>query len=184
MHTGCTRPAGSSRLASRKPPPMACARGSMVIVRSDRGYNPGGLPLAACSNAPGASCISADARVPGLPWARSSRGSIVESRSQIARLFKAMCRRDVATRQLAADMPAVAQPLQGPVRSARSCVPFVCERSPISGADPSSGRRAHVLLRDACGRDDSRGRIRNALLWLACPCFFLGKYFSRSVPNP
>ena len=35
MHTRCTRPAGSSRRASGKPPPVACACVAMAIVRSD-----------------------------------------------------------------------------------------------------------------------------------------------------
>ena len=62
--------------------------------------------------------------------------------------------------QLAAwQLAAVARPLQGPVASARSCIcPFLCDRSPseqaITGADPSSGHQAPMLLRDASGCDD------------------------------
>ena len=70
MHTGCARPAGSSRLASGKPPPMARARAlpsqscDLIEVAAPKGFR---LPLV--SDAPGASCISADPRAPGRPWA-------------------------------------------------------------------------------------------------------------------
>ena len=81
---GCTRPAGSSRLASGKPPLVARARVTIVIVRSNRGYSPEWLQLAACSNAPGASCISADPRAPGRPWATKLA---LSSHMSTARLF-------------------------------------------------------------------------------------------------
>ena len=69
MHTGCTRPAGRSRPASGRPPPVACACVAMVIVRSDRGHRPERLSLAACSRYLGISCVSANPRAPGCPWA-------------------------------------------------------------------------------------------------------------------
>jgi hypothetical protein len=46
-----------------------CARVAIAIVRSDRGYSPEWLPLAACSRYLGISCMSADPRAPGCPWA-------------------------------------------------------------------------------------------------------------------
>ena len=70
MHTGCARPAGSSRLASGKPPPMARARVlpsqscDQIEVTA-----PNGFRLQLVADAPGASCISADPRAPGHPWA-------------------------------------------------------------------------------------------------------------------
>ena len=62
--------AGSSWLASGAPPPVARAR----VTNSDRCdpiqvAAPEWLPRAACTNVPGASCISTDPRAPGRPWA-------------------------------------------------------------------------------------------------------------------
>ena len=58
-----------------------CACVAMVIVRSDRGHRPERLPPA-CSSYLGISCVSADPRAPGRPWATAvalpshpSRGS-------------------------------------------------------------------------------------------------------------
>ena len=52
----------------------------------------------------------------------------------------------------------------------QSC-PFECDRSPselaISRADPSSGRRVHLILRDACGCDDGSATRRTCLHDLA-----------------
>ena len=62
-------------------------------------------------------------------------------------------------RLAARQLTAVAQPLQGPVSSARSCVPLRM-RSITTGvshlyrADPSSGHQAPMLVRDAGGCDD------------------------------
>ena len=53
-------------------------------LRSERGCSPGWLPLAACSNAPDISCICADLRASGRPWATA--GATVES--HVARLCK------------------------------------------------------------------------------------------------
>jgi hypothetical protein len=55
-------------------PRRAAASGLSVrhhlhIVRSDRGHSPAWRPLAACSRAPGAFCISTDPRAPARPWA-------------------------------------------------------------------------------------------------------------------
>jgi hypothetical protein len=91
--------------------------------------------------------------------------------SRVARLFKfepPMCSVHSRTGhghalrlvQLAArQMKAVAQPLQGPFASARSCVPLRV-RSITTGvshlyrANPSSGHQAPMLPRDAGGCDD------------------------------
>jgi hypothetical protein len=62
-------PAGSSRLASGKPPPVACACVTQAMARSDRDYSRERLPLASCSSLLGISCMSADPRAPGRPWA-------------------------------------------------------------------------------------------------------------------
>ncbi len=62
-------------------------------------------------------------------------------------------------RPAARQLTAVARPLQGPVSSARSCVPLRM-RSITTGvshlyrADPSSGHQAPMLVRDAGGCDD------------------------------
>ena len=61
-----------------------CACVALVIVRSDRGHRPERLPLAACSRYLGISCMSADPRAPGRPWATA--GATVES--HVARLGK------------------------------------------------------------------------------------------------
>ena len=61
-----------------------CACVALVIVRSDRGHRPERLPLAACSSYLGMSCVSADPRAPGRPWATA--GATVES--HVARLCK------------------------------------------------------------------------------------------------
>ena len=107
------------------------------------------------------------------------RGSTGESHVRVARLFKLappMSRCSVHSRtghghalrlvRLAArQLTAVAQPLQGPLASARSCVPLRM-RSITTGvshlyrADPSSGHQALMLLRDACGCHDGSATRR------------------------
>ena len=61
-----------------------CVCVALVIVRSDRGHRPERLPLAACSSYLGMSCVSADPRAPGCPWATA--GATVEA--HVARLCK------------------------------------------------------------------------------------------------
>ena len=118
MHTGCARPAGSSRLASGKPPPMARAcvlpqhSGDLIEITA-----PNCFRLQLVADAPSASCISADPRAPGRPWATA----VAPSRhGHIAWLFEVSHR--CADRawagprlvQLAAwKLTAVAQPLAG-----------------------------------------------------------------------
>jgi hypothetical protein len=66
MHARCTRPAGSSRLASGKPRPVARARFTMVIDDLIEVAAPNGLRMQLVAlNAPGVSCIPADPRAPG-----------------------------------------------------------------------------------------------------------------------
>ena len=60
-----------------------CACVALVIVRSDRGHRPERLPLAARSRYLGISCMSADPRAPGCPWATA-----VALSSHTSRLFK------------------------------------------------------------------------------------------------
>jgi len=133
------------------------------------------LQLAACSNDPDVSRKPTDPRARGRPWAT---GSTVES--HVARLFKfapPMCSVHSRTghghalrlvRLAARKLTAVAQPLQGPLASARSCVPLRM-RSITTGvshlyrlyrADPSSGHQALMLLRDACGCHDGSATRR------------------------
>ena len=99
----------------------------------------------------------------------NDRGSTGES--HVARLFTfapPMCSVHSRTghghalrrmRLAARKLTAVAQPLQGPLASARSCVPLRM-RSITTGvshlyrAEPSSGHQAPMLLRDAGGCDD------------------------------
>ena len=61
-------------------------------------------------------------------------------------------------RLAARQLTAVAQPLQGPLASARSCVPLrvrsITTGISLSRADPSSGHQAPMLVRDAGGCDD------------------------------
>ncbi len=128
MHTGCTRRAGSSRLASGTPPLVACACATMVIVRSDRDHSPEWLPLPACSNAPGVSCIiSADPRAPGCPWATAvallSHGHFTAA----PQVELPMCR-------LCMGWPTL-QPTTRAASARSGCIgsimcPFVCDRSP------------------------------------------------------
>ncbi len=167
-HTGCTRPAGSDRLASGTPPPLARACVTMVIaaIRS-RFSSSERLPLAACNNAPDVSCISADPRARGRPWATAvalashmSRGSSsLRHRCAVYTAGLGNLHALRLVRLAARQLTAVAQPLQGPVSSARSCVPLRM-RSITTGvshlyrADPSSGHQAPILVRDAGGCDD------------------------------
>ena len=129
------------------------------------------LPLAACSNDPDVSRKPTDPRARGRPWAT---GSTVES--HVARLFKfapPMCSVISRTghghalrlvRLAARKLTAVAQPLQGPLASARSCVPLrmrsITPVSQLYRADPSSGHQAPMLLRDAGGCDDGSAARR------------------------
>ena len=80
MHTGCTRPAGSSRLASKKAAsagPCVHARGNRCdLIEINSPERDEWLPLAACSNAPDVSRKPTDPRARGRPWAT---GSTVES---------------------------------------------------------------------------------------------------------
>ena len=138
-----------------------------LSLRSDRDYSPEWLPLAACSNAPDVSCISADHRAPGRPWATAVALSSHTSRgSSSLRHRCAVCAAGLGNghalrlvRPAARQLTAVAQHLQGPLASARSCVPLRV-RSITTGvshlyrADPSSGHQAPMLLRDAGGCDD------------------------------
>ena len=103
------------------------------------------------------------------------RGSTGES--HVARLLKfapPMCSVHSRTghghalrlvRLAARQLTAVAQPLQGPVKSARSCMPLrmrsiTTEVSRLYRADPSSGHQAPMLLRDAGGCDDGSAARR------------------------
>jgi hypothetical protein len=91
MHTGCTRPAGSSRLASGKAAAGGvCACVALVIVRSDRGHRPERLLLAACSSYLGMSCISADPRAPGVPWA-TAEATVESHAARLCKFARPMC---------------------------------------------------------------------------------------------
>ena len=96
------------------------------------------------------------------------RGSTVESHVALFKFAPPMCSVRSRTghehalrlvRLAARKLTGVAQPLQGPVKSARSCVPLRM-RSITTGvshlyrADSSSGHQAPMLLRDAGGCDD------------------------------
>jgi len=99
----------------------------------------------------------------------------------------------MAARQLAA----VAQPLQGPVASARPCAPLRM-RSITTGvshlyrADPSSGHRAPMLLRDAGGCDDgsatrctcSRALCRPSLIRRPRSALHIRKAVNSTVHTP
>ena len=108
--------------------------------------------------------MSADRMAPGRPWATA-----VALSSHTSKFAPPMCsvhgtglgnRHALRLVQLAVrQLTAVAQPLQGPVALARSCV-HLCMRSITTGvshlyrADPSSGHQAPMLVRDAGGCDD------------------------------
>jgi hypothetical protein len=168
MHAGCSRPAGSSagmRLERRRRWHVRATPSQSL--RSDRGHRPERLPLAACSSYLGMSCVSADPRAPGCPWATAVALSSHTSRgSSSLRHRCAVCTAGLGdghalrlVRLAARQLTAIAQPLQGPLASARSCVPLRV-RSITTGvshlyrADPSSGHQAPMLLRDAGGYDD------------------------------
>ena len=125
------------------------------------------LPLAACSNAPDVSRKPTHPRASGRPWATAVALPSHTSRgSSSLRHRCAVCAAGLGNghalrlvRLAARQLTAVAQPLQGPLASARSCVPLRM-RSITTGvshlyrADPSSGHQALMLLRGACGCDD------------------------------
>ena len=138
------------------------------------------LPLAGCRNYLGKSCMSADARASGRPWAtvvalasRTSRGS--SSLRHRCAACAAGLGNGPALRLMwlaARKLTAVAQPLQGPLASARSCVPLRV-RSITTGvshlyrADPSSGHQAPMLLCNAGGCDDGSAARRTCSRALA-----------------
>ncbi len=132
------------------------------------------LPLAACSNDPDVSCMSADPRAPGRPRttavalaSHTSRGSssLSHAHSRIGR-GHALRLVQLAARQLTA----VAQPLQGLLASARSCMPLRM-RSITTGV-------SHLQSRSFLGPPSAYGSvrcrwlrrwIRGALHFFACP---------------
>ena len=130
-------------------------------------------PLAGCRNYLGISCMSADHRATGRPWATAVALASHTSRgSSSLRHRCAVCTAGLGNgpalrlvRLSARQLTAVAQPLQGPLASARSCVPLRM-RSITTGvshlyrADPSSGHQALMLLRDACGCHDGSATRR------------------------
>jgi len=111
--------------------------------------------------------MSADHRATGRPWATAVALASHTSRgSSSLRHRCAVCTAGLGNghalrlvRLAARQLTAVAQHLQGPLASARSCVPLRV-RSITTGvshlyrADPSSGPRAPMLVRDAGGCDD------------------------------
>ena len=115
----------------------AAARGTCARHHSNRcdlieTTAPEWLPLAACSNAPGVSCMPSDPRASGRPWATAVALASHTSRgSSSLRRRCAVCAAGLGNghalrlvRPAAQQLTAVAQPLQGPVASARSCVPL------------------------------------------------------------
>ena len=184
MHTGCTRPSGSSRLASKKAAsagPCVHARGNRCdLIEINSPERDEWLPLAACSNAPDVSRKPTDPRARGRPWATAVALASHTSRgSSSLRHRCAVCTAGLGNgpalrlvRLAARQLTAVAQPLQGPLASARSCVPLRV-RSITTGvshlyrADPSSGHQAPMLLRDAGGCDDGSATRRTCSR--ACP---------------
>ena len=115
----------------------AAARGTCARHHSNRcdlieTTAPEWLPLAACSNAPGVSCMLADPRALGRPWATAVALASHTSRgSSSLRRRCAVCAAGLGNGQslrlvrlAARQLTAVAQPLQGSVASARSCVPL------------------------------------------------------------
>ncbi len=132
-----------------------------------RGCSPGRRPLATCRIYLGISCISADHRATGRPWATAVALASHTSRgSSSLRHRCAVCTAGLGNgpalrlgRLAARQLTAVAQPLQGPLASARSWVRLRVRSittgvSHLNRADPSSGHQAPVVLRDAGGCDD------------------------------
>ena len=140
------------------------------------------LPLAGCRNYLGISCMSADHRATGRPWATAVALASHTSRgSSSLRHRCAACAAGLGNghalrlvRLAARQLTAVAQPLQGPVTSSRSTVPL-CVRSITTGVshlyrvDPSSGHQAPVLTGAFARCWRLRRRIRDALHLVACP---------------
>ncbi len=130
-------------------------------------------PLAACSNAADVSCISADHRATARP--RATAVALASHTSRGSSSLRHRCAACTAglgnghalrlVRLAARQLTAVAQPLQGPLASARSTVPLRV-RSITTGvshlyrADPSSGHQAPILVRDAGGCDDGSATRR------------------------
>ncbi len=143
----------------------ACANGNRCDLSEVAA--PEWLPRATCSNAPDECCIFADLRAPGLPCATAVAPSSHASRgSSSLRHRWAVCAAGLGNspalrlvRLAARQLTVVAQPLQGPLASARSCVPLRM-RSITTGvshlyrADPSSCHQAPMLVRDDGGCDD------------------------------
>jgi hypothetical protein len=133
MHTGCARPAGSSRLASGTPPPVARARVlpsqscDLIEVTAPNGFR---LPLVAGIWVYPACLPTLERRdVRGRPrWqGRVTRSAALQVRATDVQCAPQQTGRGHALRlvRLAArQLTAVAQPLQGPVASARSRVPL------------------------------------------------------------
>ena len=141
--------------------------------------SPGWLPLAACSNAPDVSCICADPRAPGRPWATAVALASHTSRgSSSLRHRCAVCAAGLGNgpalrlvRLAARQLTAVAQPRQGPLASDRSCVPLRM-RSITTGI---SHLRSRSFLAPPSAYDSARcmrlrRRIRDAPHLFVCLC--------------
>ncbi len=145
-------------------------------LRSDRGHRPERLPLAACSSYLGMSCVSADHRAPGCPWATA--GATVEA--HVARLckFDVRCAQQDSAWACPATRAASCSAAEGRrAASARSVSIGSIMGAPSCAIDhhrskPSLQSRSFVGPpgADACARCwRLRRRIRDALHLFACP---------------
>ena len=125
---------------------------------------PNGFRFAACSNAPGVSCISADLRAPGRPWVTAVALHLERQEALIATALQVeppMCRLGMgwpATRaagRSAADSGRTDSAGSGFIGSIM-CAPWYASNHYPNRPSPqpilsASGHQAHMLLRDACG---------------------------------
>ena len=72
IHRGCMRAAGICWIAPGKPPLVAYVCGTMLIVRSDRDYNPESAPLAARHDALSSPCVCAELGGRVRSWATAA----------------------------------------------------------------------------------------------------------------
>jgi hypothetical protein len=118
---------------------VMCACVASVIVRSDRGHRPERLPLAARSRYLGISCMSADPRAPGCPWATAvARSSHTWRGSASLRHRCAVC----TTADWARACPAT---------RAASCTAADCGRTASTG----SGCIGSIMRAPECDRSPS-----------------------------
>ena len=129
VHRGCMRAAGICWIAPGKPPLVAYVCGNMLIVRSDRDYNPERAPLAARHDATSYPCVCAELGGRVRSWATAAAPHSVAYQllpdwlhgEPPMRTLSMACGLCMVCMIRSTELPkaAVAQAPQGPVSSAR-----------------------------------------------------------------